>query len=137
MSDKKAEFDLNSLVPWGIALVLGYMFWTKQDATPGPGPEPKPVVVTIEKATAGVFPLIRAEHARIFSKAADMVRRKEIQDETELHTYINAATKAAREAANKPFGVAFESSLPTGEDGSFTNIEEQAAKVLERVAKSW
>lgn len=137
MSDKKADVDINSLVAWGIALVLGYMLWSKPDATPGPTPEPKPVVVTLEKATAGVFPLIRAEHARIFSKAADMVRRKEIQDEGQLHDYVNAATKAAREAANKPFGVAFESSLPTGEDGSFANMEEQAAKVLERVAKSW
>ena len=136
MSDKKADFDLNSLIPWGIVIALGYMLWTK-DSTPGPAPEPKPVVVTLEKSTAGVFPLIRSEHARIFSKAADMVRRKEIQDEGQLHHYINAATKAAREAANKPFGVAFESSLPRGEDGSFVNMEEQAAKVLERVAKSW
>ena len=135
MSDTKQQ---TNYLPWVfIAVLLGYMYWGEKDSTPGPTPDPKPVVVTIEKATAGVFPLIRAEHARIFSKAADMVRRKEIQDETELHTYINAATKAAREAANKPFGVAFESSLPRGEDGSFTNMEEQAAKVLERVAKSW
>jgi hypothetical protein len=136
MSEKKAEFDITTLVPWGIALVLGYMLWTK-DASPAPTPDPKPVTVTIEKATSGVLPLIRTENARIFAKAADMVRRKEIQDESQLYDYVNAATKAAREAASKPFDVAFEATLPTDSEGSFRNMEEQAAKVLERIAKSW
>ena len=137
MSDtKKDDFDITTLVPWGIAAVLGYFLFSKQD-TPIPTPDPKPVVVTIEKATAGVLPLIRSENARIFSKAADMVRRKEIRDEAQLDSYVREATKAAREAASKPFDVAFEATLPRDAEGSFLNMEEQAAKVLERIAKSW
>jgi hypothetical protein len=122
--------------PWIIAAGLVYMLWAK-DASPAPTPDPKPVVVTLEKATAGVLPLIRTENSRIFAKAADMVRRKEIQDSSQLYDYVNAATKAAREAASKPFDVAFEATLPRDSEGSFRNMEEQAAKVLERVAKSW
>ena len=137
MSDtKKAEFDITTLVPWGVALVLGYMLWTK-DTAPGPTPDPKPITVTLEKATAGVYPTIRSENARIFYEAAKKLRSKEIQFDRQLFDYVNSATKAAREAANKPFDVAFEATLPRGEDGSFLNMEEQAAKVLERVAKSW
>ena len=137
MSEKKDDLQLASYLPWIIAAVLGYMLWSKQDSAPSPTPDPKPVVVTIEKATAGVLPLIRSENARIFSKAADMVRRKEIRDEAQLDSYVREATKAAREAASKPFDVAFEATLPRDAEGSFLNMEEQAAKVLERIAKSW
>jgi hypothetical protein len=136
MSDKKAEFDITTLVPWGVAIVLGYMLWTK-DATPGPTPDPKPITVTLEKATSGIYPTIRSENARIFYEAAKKIRSKEIQFDKQLFDYVNAATKAAREAANKPFDVAFEATLPRDEEGSFLNMEEQAAKVLERIAKSW
>lgn len=51
MSDNKSEFDITSLVPWGIALVLGYMLWSKQDTAPSPWPDPKPVVVDVRKAS--------------------------------------------------------------------------------------
>ena len=50
MSEKKAEFYLTTLVPWCIALVLGYMLWTKPD-TPIPTPDPKPVVVDVRRAS--------------------------------------------------------------------------------------
>ena len=133
MTDKKAKFDIATIVPWFIAGALGYLLWTKQDVTP----EPKPIVVTIEKATAGVLSTMRAENARIFNEAADKIRRKEIKHSKELFDFVNSATKAARESANKPFDVAFEATLPTDSEGFFLNMEEQAAKVLERIAKSW
>jgi hypothetical protein len=50
MTDKKADFDITSLVPWGIALALGYMLWTK-DSSPGPAPDPKPITVDVRKAS--------------------------------------------------------------------------------------
>jgi len=137
VSDAKKEITLMQAVPWIAVVVLAYLFWWKQDSAPTPTPDPNPITITIEKATAGVLPLVRTENARIFAKAADMVRRKEIQDESQLYTYVNESTKAAREAASKPFDVAFDATLPRDEEGSFLNMEEQAAKVLERVAKSW
>ena len=137
MSDKKDGFDIAAIVQLGLMVAIGYLLLTRQPSSPTPTPDPKPVTVTIEKATAGVFPLVRSEHTRIFNKAADMIRSKEIKHDKELFDYVNAATKAAREAASKPFDVAFEATLPRDAEGSFLNMEEQAAKVLERVAKSW
>ena len=138
MSDtKKADFELNSLVPWAIALVLGYMLWTKPDATPGPAPDPKPVVVTIEKATAGVFPSLKTYNAKVFNEAAARIRNKEIKTDRELFDFVQPATKRARELANKPFDLSLEMTLPRSEDGSFLGVEEAAAVVCERIARSW
>lgn len=136
MSEKKADFDINSLVPWGIALVLGYMLWTKQDA-PSPTPDPKPVVVTIEKATAGVFPSLKTYSAKVFNEAATRIRNKEIKTDRELFDFVQPATKKARELANKPFDLSLEMTLPRNEDGSFLGVEEAAAVVCERIARSW
>ena len=137
MSDKKADFDIASLVPWGIALALGYMLWTKQDASPTPTPDPKPVVVTIEKATSGVLATMRAENARVFLEAASKVERGEIKTDKELFDFVQPATKLARELANKPFDMSLEMTLPRNEDGTFAGKEIEAAKVLRKVAKSW
>ncbi len=136
MSEKKADFDLASLVPWGIALALGYMLWTK-DASPAPTPDPKPVVVTIEKATSGVLATMKAENARVFNLAADKVEKGEIKTDKELFDFIQPATKASREQANKPFDIALEMTLPRNDDGTFAGKEIEAGKVLRRVAKSW
>jgi hypothetical protein len=137
MSDtKKADFDINSLVPWIAVGVLGYMLWTK-DASPTPAPDPKPVTVTIEKATSGVLATMRTENARVFNLAADKVEKGEIRTDKELFDFIQPATKAAREQANKPFDMSLEMSLPRNEDGSFAGKEIEAAKILRKVAKSW
>lgn len=135
MTEPKKEITLMQAAPWIALVVLGYMLWAKQDGAPSP--EPKPVAVTIEKATSGIYSTIRSENARIFNEAAKKIRAKEIQFDKQLFDYVIAATEAARKAANKPFDVAFESTLPRDTEGSFRNVEEQAAKVLERVAKSW
>ena len=132
---KKAEFDLASLVPWGIALALGYMLWTKQESAPSP--EPKPVTVTIEKATAGVLATMRTENARVFLEAASKVESGEFKNDKQLFAFVEPATKAAREQANKPFDVALEMTLPRNEDGTFAGKEIEAGKVLRKVARSW
>ncbi len=136
MSEKKADFDLATLFPWGVALVLGYMLWTK-DAIPPPTPDPNPVTVTIEKATAGVLATMKAENARVFSEAASKVENGEFKNDKELFAFVEPATKAAREQANKPFDIALEMTLPRNEDGTFAGKEIEAGKVLRRVAKSW
>ena len=135
MSEKKADFDITSLVPWGIALALGYMVWTKQDAAPSP--EPKPITVTIEKATAGVLAMMRAENARVFNEAASKVEKGEIKTDKELFDFVQPAIKLAREQASKPFDLSLEMTLPRNEDGTFAGKEIEAGKVLRRVAKSW
>lgn len=137
MSDAKKEITLMQAAPWVAIVVLGYMLWTKQDATPGPTPEPKPVAVTIEKATAGVLATMKAESARIFSEAASKVENGEIKTDKELFDFVQPATKLAREQANKPFDIALEMNLPRNSDGSFAGKEIEAAKVLRKVAKSW
>ena len=137
MSDKKAEFDITSLVPWGIVLALGYMLWTKQDGAPEPSPDPKPVAVTIEEATAGVLPTMRSENARVFLEAASKVESGKFKNDKELFAFVEPATKLAREQANKPFDLSLEMTLPRNDDGSFAGKEIEAGKVLRRVAKSW
>jgi hypothetical protein len=136
MSDKKAEVDLTSYLPWIAVAVLGYMLWTK-DASPTPTPDPKPITVTLEKATAGVLLTMRAENARVFNLAADKVERGEIRTDKELFDFIQPATKTAREQANKPFDLSLEMTLPRNEDGSFAGKEIEAGKVLRRIARSW
>ena len=135
MSDKKADFDLSTYLPWIIAAGLGYMLWTKQDAAPSP--EPKPVAVTIEKATAGVLATMRSENARIFLEAASTVESGEIKTDKELFDFVQPATKFARELANKPFDLSLEMTLPRNADGTFAGKEIEAGKVLRKVAKSW
>ena len=36
MSEPKKEITLMQAAPWIAVVVLGYLFWSKQDATPGP-----------------------------------------------------------------------------------------------------
>jgi len=136
MSEKKSDFDLALVFPWIIAAGLGYLLWTK-DASPAPTPDPKPVTVTIEKATAGVLATIKAENARVFNEAASKVEKGEIKTDKELFDFVQPATKAAREQANKPFDLSLEMTLPRNDDGSFTGKEIEAGKVLRRIAKSW
>ena len=135
MSDTKQQ---TNYLPWVfIAVLLGYMYWGEKDATPGPTPEPKPVVVTIEKATAGVFPSLKTYNAKVFNEAAARIRSKEIKTDRELFDFVQPATKKARELANKPFDLSLEMTLPRNEDGLFLGVEEAAAVVCERIAKSW
>ena len=136
MTDKK-EWELTSYLPWIVTAVFGYLLWTKQDGAPEPSPEPKPIVVTIEKATAGVLATMRAENARVFLEAASKVEKGEIKTDKELFDFVQPATKLAREQANKPFDMSLEMTLPRNDDGSFAGKEIEAAKVLRRIAQSW
>lgn len=137
MSEPKKEITLMQAAPWIAVVVLAYLFWSKQDATPGPNPDPKPVVVTIEKATSGVIPSLKQYNAKVFSEAAKRIREKDIKSDKELFDFVQPATKKARELANKPFDLSLEMTLPRNEDGSFSGVEEEAASVCERIAKSW
>ena len=135
MSDKKAEFDVMSIVPWVFCACCVYLLWTKQDAAPSP--EPKPVAVTIEKATSSVLATVKAENARVFLEAASTVEKGEIKTDKELFDFVQPATKLAREQANKPFDISLEMSLPRNDDGTFAGKEIEAGKVLRKVARSW
>ena len=137
MSEPKKEITLMQAAPWIAVVVLAYLFWSKQDDTPQPTPDPKPVVVTIEKATSGVLPSLKQYNAKVFNEAATRIRSKEIKSDKELFDFVQPATKKARELANKPFDMSLEMTLPRNQDGSFVGIEEEAASVCERIAKSW
>jgi len=126
-------------LPWIVVAVLGYLLYSQQTKVE-PKPEPKPdvpVVVTLEKATAGVLAMMKRENARVFTEAADKVEKGDIKTDKELFDFIQPATKLAREQANKPFDISLEMTLPRNEDGSFAGKEIEAGKVLRRIAKSW
>lgn len=134
MSDTKQQ----NYLPWIAVAVLGYMLWSQQAVAPKPDPKPDvPVVVTIEKATAGVFATMKSENARVFTEAASKVESKEIKTDRELFEFVQPATKLAREQANKPFDISLEMTLPRNEDGTFAGKEIEAGNVLRRIAKSW
>jgi len=135
LSDTKNELTLGTIAPWIAVAFLGYMLWTKQDVAPSP--EPKPVAVTIEKATSSVLATMKAENARVFLEAASKVEKGEIKTDKELFDFVQPATKAAREQANKPFDMSLEMTLPRNDDGTFAGKEIEAGKVLRRIAKSW
>ena len=137
MSDPKQPITLMQAAPWFAIAVLGYMLLTKQDAAPGPAPDPKPVVVTIEKATSGVFLETKAEVKRLWNEAADMVESKDIKTDAELFAFIKPASRTALEQATKTFDDALETNLPRNSDGSFLGKEIEAGKVLRKVARSW
>ena len=134
-----SEAKQTNYIPWIAVAVLGYLFWSNQTKVE-PKPEPKPdvpVVVTIEKATAGVLAAMKIENARVFNEAANKVEKGELKTDKELFDFVQPATKLAREQANKPFDVSLEMTLPRNDDGTFAGKEIEAGKVLRRIAKSW
>ena len=94
-------------------------------------------VVSVEKETKQILATIRSANAGIFLEAADKVEKGAIKSDKELFDFIRPATEAARKAANKPFDVALDLSLPRNEDGTFAGKEVEAAALLRKVAKSW
>ena len=134
MSDAKQA----NYLPWIAVAVLGYMLWSQQTVVPKPDPKPDvPVVVTIEKATAGVLSAMKIENARVFNEAASKVEKGEIKTDKELFDFVLPATKLAREQATKPFDISLEMTLPRNDDGTFSGKELEAGKVLRRIATSW
>ena len=123
-------------LPWIAVAALGYMLWTRQPVAPGPQPEPVPVV-SIEKETKQVLSILKAEYAKVFSEAADRLEKGLLKTDKELFEFVRPATEAARKAANKPFDVAFELTLPRNDDGTFFSKEIEASAFLKRIAKSW
>lgn len=134
MSDAAKQINY---LPWIAVAVLGYMLWSQQPKVDPKPIDPKPVVVTIEKATAGILATMRTENARVFNEAANKVENGEIKTDRELFDFVQPATRLAREQANKPFDVSLEMTLPRNEDGTFAGKEIEAGKVLRKVAKSW
>ena len=133
-----SETKLYSYLPWVAVAVLCYALATQQAVAPKPGPdEPKPVVVSLEKATASVFPSMRAGYQKAFLDAAVMVEKGEVKTDKELFEIVSASTKLAREQAKESFDSALEKTLPRNESGSFTGFEVEAGKVLRKAAKSW
>jgi hypothetical protein len=138
MSEKKEQPSTMQVVQLalniGLVLYFCSVYFAKPDSKPD---EPKPVVVTIEKATAGVLAAMKIENARVFTEAANKVEKGELKTDKELFDFVQPATKLAREQANKPFDVSLEMTLPRNDDGTFAGKEIEAGKVLRRIAKSW
>ena len=131
MSEKQVNW-----LPWIAVAALGYMLWTKPATPPGPKPEPVPVV-SVEKEAKAILATMKVENAKIFLEAADKVEKGAIKSDQELFDFIRPATEAARKAANKPFDVALDLSLPRNEDGTFAGKEVEAAALLRKISKSW
>jgi hypothetical protein len=122
-------------LPWIAVAALGYMLWTTDRAPIDPVvPVPS---VSIEKDTASILKTMRVENAKIFTEAADKVENKAIKTDKELFDFIRPATEAARKAANKPFDVSLDLSLPRNSDGTFAGKEVEAAALLRRISRSW
>lgn len=136
MSETKQQ-DLWQYAPWAVALVFGYLLWSKQPVTP-PGPQPEPVpAVSIEKDTKQILATIRSANARIFLEAADKVESGTILTDKSLFDFVRPATEAARKEASKPFDVSLDLSLPRNSDGTFAGKEVEAAALLRRISRSW
>ena len=120
-----------------LLLVAGAVYWfaTKRatDVTPTPTPAPS----QISEVVKSVFPTMRTEFRRVFEESATKVESGEITNDAQLFDFVQPATKAARESANKPFDTQLDLSLPRNDDGSFTGKEKEAAALLRRIAQSW
>jgi hypothetical protein len=128
---------LPTVLPWALViggLVYWYRFQTTETIDP---PTPEPNVPAINKAVGDYFPTQRKQFAAAFSDAAAKVRSKEIKTDEQLDALVNPQLKAARDLASKPFDVSFEMGLPRNDDGSFAGKEEDAAKFLELISRSW
>ncbi len=128
--------NLWSLIPW-VLVIAGLVYWYRYQTTTVIDPPTPPDVVTIEKAVGDYFPTQQKEFAKAFSDAATKVRSKEIKTDEQLDALINPQLKAARDLAGKPFDVSFDMSLPRNDDGTFAGKEEDAAKFLEQISRSW
>jgi len=73
----------------------------------------------------------------VFLEAASKVEKGEIKTDKELFDFVQPATKAAREQANKPFDLSLEMTLPRNDDGTFAGKEIEAGKILRKIARSW
>lgn len=131
MSEKQINW-----MPYIAIAALGYMLWSKQPVAPGPQPDPVPAV-SIEKETKQILATIRSANAGIFLEAADRLEKGAIKSDKELFEFVRPATEAARRAANKPFDVALDLSLPRNEDGTFAGKEVEAAALLRKISRSW
>ena len=128
---------LPTVVPWAL-VVAGLLYWYRFQSTETiDPPTPTPDVPAINKAVGDYFPTQRKEFAAAFADAAAKVRSKEIKTDEQLDALVNPQLKAARDLASKPFDVSFEMGLPRNDDGSFAGKEEDAAKFLELISRSW
>jgi hypothetical protein len=122
-------------LPWIAVAVLAFIVMSDRPKAPEPGPGPSPI--TIEQATKSILPSIKAANAKIFEDAASKVESKEITTDKQLYEFVQPATKAARESANRPFDVSLDLSLPRNDDGTFAGKELEVATLLRKIAKSW
>jgi hypothetical protein len=125
------------ILPWAIALIVLLIWWKSNQATPDPSPNPEPEVLSIEKATAQIFPSMKAAFNATFEEAAKRVESKQIVNDEQLDQFVNSAIQNARANANKPFDVSFHMSLPRNDDGTFQGKESEAAKFLRQISRSW
>jgi hypothetical protein len=120
-----------SWFPWVIVLVLGYMLWNKQDATPVP-PQPVVPTVNVETAARKLIDDTANGYARVFSEAATKVQSKELITEEALANTLKTELKDVREKSSSDFDKLLDGSIPTefndGNRGAVSTFLERAAK---------
>lgn len=132
MSEKK-ETNYATWLLGAVVLFQAYLMWNQQSTKPIDPDVPKPVVVSIEKATAGVLPLTAKGYREAFEDAANQVDAKKFKYARELLEYLKPLTAIARETASKTFDVTLGTQIPD----EITDHEAEVSALLRRVAKSW
>lgn len=117
--------------------MAGAVYWFATNRSTDVGPNPPPVPNQLSDAVKSVLPTMKTEFRRIFEESASKVESGEITSDAQLFGFVNPATKAARETANKPFDTQLDLSLPRNDDGSFTGKEKEVAAVLRKISQSW
>ena len=82
MSETKQ--DLWQYAPWAVAIMFGYMLWTRQPVEPGPKPQPVPVVVSPSKTLDACYLADRSSKLEVLKSIAAM---KEATDEQRLKQF--------------------------------------------------
>jgi hypothetical protein len=122
-----------------VAVIAAAIYWynSNNKSAPGPTPDPVPSPNQLVQSVESILPTLKKEFRKIFAESAAKVESGEIKSDLQLFEFVNPATKAAREAANKPFDVQLDLSLPRNDDGTFSGKEKEAAALLRRIAESW
>lgn len=118
--------------PWVIILVLGYMLWNKQDATPVPPPEPVVPTTVVEDAARKLIEDTANGYSKVFSEAATKVKSKELITEEALFNSIKEGLKSAREDSSFILDQLLDRNIPNefddGNRGAVSTFLERAAK---------
>lgn len=106
--------ERQSLVPWLIVAVLGFMLWQRT-----PGPKPEPEKSDARAVAAKMIDDTAKGYAEEFIKAATQVEAKEIVNEEQLHKLLKEKLDGVRSAASADLDELMDARIPTEfDDGS-------------------